>query len=308
MYDLLSDAAYTFNFVGTRTSHYTKNSTDIILKHEGVPSIRADQILAGGLGQASLSTKLNQYDIDIVLLHAGTNDIIQADASSINHNSHATTKTEIEDIITTLQAKNPQVTIFVAKVIPIYQNPDWSLGLNKLLTESWANAVSTETSKVIIVDQHTGMTANDYADGDPGKIGVHPNQNGENKMAQKWFDALKKLELFINQLRIDPAFTLSAPSSGYIGKDITITANSHSNAPITFTSSSTGVCSIQHATLHPITVGRCEILVEQKATAKYHASHQTLSINILAKKIQKITLAVAKQKVEINKTFSPEIS
>jgi lysophospholipase L1-like esterase len=308
LYELLNNAAYAFNFVGTRTSNYNDNNgNNISLNHDGMPSIRADQIIDGGLEQASLMTKLNQYDIDIVLLHAGTNDIIQESASSINDNSHATTKVEIENIITILQAKNPQVTILVAKVIPIYQNPDWSLGLNVLLTETWADSVSTNSSKVIIVNQHSGMTANDYSDGDLGQIGVHPNQSGEDKMAQKWFDAMTPLDIFANQLRLDPELTVTAPASRYFGNDITLTTlttTSNSDAPITFSSTSPTVCSISQDTIHPLTDGNCTILVEQEANNNYLAVSESVIINILAKKDQTISLAAAKQSVVINKTFS----
>ncbi len=303
LYDLLNNAGYEFNFVGTRTSNYNNNVTNVSLKHDGVPSIRADQILAGGLSQAPLTTKLNQYDIDIVLLHAGTNDIIQAGASSINHNSHATTKVDIENIITTLQAKNPQVTILVAKVIPIYQNPDWSLGLNTLLTNTWANSISTDTSNVIIVNQHSGMTENDYADGSSGQMGVHPNQSGEDKMAQKWFDAMTPLDLFANQFRSDPELTVTAPASKYFGNDITLTTTSNSDATINFSSTSPAVCSINQDKIHPLTSGHCTILIEQEANNNYLAVSESVVINILAKKDQTLSLAAAKQSVIINKTF-----
>jgi len=300
LYDLLTNAGYSFEYVGTRSSSYNS----LTLQHEGMPGIRADQIIHGGLGQAPLTTKLNQYPIDIVLLHAGTNDIIQGNASSINDNSHATTKSEIEDIITTLQAKNAQVTILVAKVIPIYQNPDWSLGLNMLLTNSWANAVSTNTSKVIIVDQHTGMTANNYADGSQGVIGVHPNQSGETKMAQKWFDALKNIDLLANQLRSDPELTITAPSSANLGNDITLATTSKSDAEISFASTSPAICSANQQTITPITSGSCTILIEQTANNNYLAVSQTVTITILEKKNQTVSLAAAKQKITITKKIS----
>jgi len=299
LYDLLTNAGYSFEYVGTHSSSYGQ----ITLKHDGKPSIRADQILNGGLGEAPLTTKLNQYSIDIVLLHAGTNDIIQVNASSINDNSHAITKSEIEDIITTLQAKNPQVTILVAKVIPIYQNPDWSLGLNTLLTDSWANAVSSNTSKVIIVDQHSNMSANDYADGNSGQIGVHPNQSGETKMANKWFDSLKELDVLADQFRSDPEFTLTAPSTAYVNNSFTLVTTSKSNEVINFTSTSPAICSANQQTITTISTGLCTVLVEQAANNDYLAVSQSVAITILDKKEQTVSLAAAKQNITITKTI-----
>ena len=170
--DLLTSGGYDFDYVGTE-------GTDPLL-HEGVSGIRADEILNGSATVDPLATKLTNYDIDIVLLHSGTNDILQNDVD--DHQTLA----DIEGIISALQAKNTNVTVYVAKIIPI-NDPDESTGLNALLTPAWAATLEANvpTSTIKIVDQHTGITAVDL-----NADLIHPNQTGEDKMAQKWFDAI----------------------------------------------------------------------------------------------------------------------
>ena len=59
-------------------------------------------------------------------------------------------------------------------------------------------------SPVIFVDQNSGFNANtDTYDG------VHPNDAGEAKMAQKWFDALKD---YLDSIDVNP------PQNNQIGR------------------------------------------------------------------------------------------
>ena len=301
LYNLLTDAGYDFNFVGTRSSSYGS----ITLKHEGVSSIRADQILNGGLGQAPLNNKLTQYGIDIVLLHAGTNDILQGYWAGDNTAYTAsTTLADIENIIAALKLKSANSIILVAKVIPNHEynlaNGDLSIPLNSLLSNDWAQSLSTNSFKVIIVDHHSDMQSgtqtNDYA-----TDFIHPNQSGETKMANKWFDALKELDLLANQLRSDPDLTITAPSSVNFGNDITLATSSKSNAEISYTSTSPTICSANQQTITAVTSGACTIFVEQAANNDYLAVSQSVAITILEKKDQTISLAAAKQKITITK-------
>ncbi|MEE9444391.1 MAG: GDSL-type esterase/lipase family protein [Cocleimonas sp.] len=175
LYELLNGAQFNFEFVGTDASTYTQaNGTSIELKHEGHPSWRADEI------DNNLTSWLTSYGVpvDIALVHAGTNDILQTQGTN------AETVTDIENIIAKLQASNANITLLIAKIIPI-QNPDTTVALNALLTDAWAAAQSTATSSVKVVDHHSGFTASDLS-----ADLIHPNVAGEAKMAQTWFEAI----------------------------------------------------------------------------------------------------------------------
>ena len=180
LYSLLTSGSYDFEFVGNESSTFGS----ITLKHEGHPGLRADEIDSG------INTWYDSIGgvIDIVLLHAGTNDILQSQGTDAN------TQSDIEAIILKLQTKNPNIIILVANIIPV-NNPDEAISLNALLDTTWASTYSTTTSSVLIVDHNTGFVIpTDYSPIDLPDY-IHPSQSGEDKMANKWLDALTQLPI-----------------------------------------------------------------------------------------------------------------
>jgi lysophospholipase L1-like esterase len=169
-----------FDLVGSQNSNhsgqlvwpdYKGHSFD--RDHEGRPGWRAEQILA------LLPTWLKGYMPDIVLLHIGTNDVIanQTTLSTIN---------EIGQIIDVLRADNPKVIVLLAKIIPAI-DPVLNqriIELNQQI-DRLAMSKSTIESPVVIVDQNLGFNVTEDTND-----GVHPNRIGEEKMAQKWFEAV----------------------------------------------------------------------------------------------------------------------
>ncbi|MEE9444071.1 MAG: SGNH/GDSL hydrolase family protein [Cocleimonas sp.] len=230
LYDKLTTAGYDFEFVGSLPDDDTlTNGT----KHEGHSGWRADEI------NNNLAGWLTGYGIDFALIHLGTNDIIQGQGNQ-------TTLNDLEAIIDKLQTENQNITIFVAKIIPLFYLEsdhviavDQTFGLNSLI--NGISDKSTSTSKVIVVDQHTGMTlVDDLSDR------IHPNGTGEEKMAQKWFDALQTEISQPSETNLE--FQQQPPSTAYRGDTITIVANSsNSDGNITYSTSSTttsNICSV----------------------------------------------------------------
>ena len=115
---------------------------------------------------------------DIILLHAGHNHFVEE--QPIGGIIAAT-----EQIITTARTINPTVIVLVAQVIPAGKLPKYSYipDLNKEL------AKLADHLDVELVDQATGFdwTTDTVADK------VHPNAKGAEKMAARWFEALKPL-------------------------------------------------------------------------------------------------------------------
>ncbi|MEE9326609.1 MAG: invasin domain 3-containing protein [Cocleimonas sp.] len=199
LYTLLNNEGFDTAFVGTQSNFFG----NVRLYHEGHPGKRADFIdnnINAWYDGYLASFNINQ--VDIVLLHAGTNDILHHLDGSFP-TTDTQTRIDIEGIISKLQAKNPDITVLVAKLIPLEATvTDKATGLNTLLTTTWANSKSVGNSSVIIVDQNSGfITPNDYADTD-----IHPNQSGENKMASKWFDTLIQQQI-IQQSKTLPVTT-----------------------------------------------------------------------------------------------------
>jgi len=177
-----SGSGVSFDFVGSMNTNFNGSpafpNAGFDRDHEGHWGWFADQLLNG------LPGWLANYTPDVVLLHAGSND-------AFNFHSTSSTVAELEQIIDVLRADNSRVIILLAKLIPV-NNPPLNTNIIALNAQI-AGIVSRKNSPVspvILVDQNTGFNAaSDTYDG------VHPNSSGEEKMAQKWFDAIMALDL-----------------------------------------------------------------------------------------------------------------
>jgi lysophospholipase L1-like esterase len=180
LWNELIDAEIDFDFVGTQSSNRNGNPPWPEYKgyvfdrdHEGHSAWRAEQILE------ELPEWLEGYTPAIVLLHIGTNDAFA------NQPIPSTVK-EIKQIISVLRDDNPEVIILLAQVLPVRDpvSNKWINELNEKI-DKIGESESTEESPVVIVDQNSEFdVSEDTYDG------IHPDESGEEKMAQKWFDAI----------------------------------------------------------------------------------------------------------------------
>ena len=90
---------------------------------------------------------------------------------------------EIRAIIKKLRADNPNITILLSNLIPFSDAPAKLQDLNARI-ETLVMEQDTRTSHLFFVDQNTGYSVEYNYDG------VHPDKEGERRMAEKWFDAL----------------------------------------------------------------------------------------------------------------------
>jgi lysophospholipase L1-like esterase len=109
---------------------------------------------------------------DIALVHLGTNDLLGGAAP-------AEITTGLSDLVSTLQSANPSIRILLARLIPMASGPSVSL-LNGMIG-------GLASSSVTVVDQNTGFNAAT----DLRPDGVHPNDDGEAKIAGAWLAPLK---------------------------------------------------------------------------------------------------------------------
>lgn len=192
----LIDAEYDFDLVGSMTQQYSKYNPgpapqpdyrghQFDQDHEGHFAWRVGEIIKGrehdnGSGKGKLADWLKGYDLDIALIHLGTNDAFM-------RIPHKVTTHNLKTIISLLREDNPEVVILLAQLIPAAQSPgdDSAVeALNKIIPKI-ASSMTTEQSPVIVVDHFSGfdITTDTYDK-------VHPNASGEEKMAQAWFDAI----------------------------------------------------------------------------------------------------------------------
>lgn len=179
----LLDAGVGFNYVGSMTYGCRGSPVWPTYKghmfdqhHEGHGGYRTRDLLA------ILPGVLQNYTPDIVLLHAGTNDVWQ-------HETAGGSADNLKTIIDTLRVKNPAVTVVLAKILPM--PGAWDQGVNDLnaLIDGIAAAKTQVNSPVIVVDMNSGFTA----PADFRRDGIHPSDVGEWKMAERWFTAIRGL-------------------------------------------------------------------------------------------------------------------
>jgi len=195
----LVDANIKFDFVGSMDNQYdgfSKGKTPqpdykglkFDKDHEGHFAWSTYDIVKGyatndGRGSGNLAQWVKKYDFDIALVHLGTND-------AFHRSKHDAVFQELKNLIEVLRSDNPNAVILLAKMIPAKRQPGDGKAvqdLNDSVIPKVAKELGTKSSPIIVVDHFSGFDAkSDTYDG------VHPNESGEEKMAQRWFEAIKE--------------------------------------------------------------------------------------------------------------------
>ena len=165
LWQRLVNGRFTVDFVGTGFNGPAGLGDH---DHEGHSGWRIDQI------DANIVNWLRTTTPRTILLHIGTNDMIQNPA-----NAPARLATLLDRMI----AQAPNAEIFVATIIPLSGQDANVRSFNAGLISA-VQARANAGRHVHLVDMFNALTTADLADG------VHPNANGYNKMAAVWFNAL----------------------------------------------------------------------------------------------------------------------
>lgn len=124
-----------------------------------------------------------QNPADIVLVHAGHN-------YSAEENPVAGMILHLGRIIATARNINPRVIFLVAQVIPSGKLPKYGyIPAYNMAVAKLVKALDTPEQRVILVDQADGFNWSTDTIADK----VHPSQQGAEKMAERWFEALQKI-------------------------------------------------------------------------------------------------------------------
>ena len=176
LWKMLKTTGARVDFVGSMKRNYPDAKpahSDFDMDHEGHWGWQTGEVLAKIDGWAA------EHVPDIVLLHLGTNDILHGQKNQ-------DTVEKLRGIIVVLRKHNSGVKIFLAQLIPMGGKAA-NLKIQELnqLIPDMAHSMTSEASPVRIVDQYEGFDAlKDTSDG------IHPNESGIEKMAQKWCQAL----------------------------------------------------------------------------------------------------------------------
>ncbi|MCX5069446.1 ricin-type beta-trefoil lectin domain protein [Micromonospora lupini] len=143
--------------------------------HQGHPGWRIDQIDANIVGW------LNTQRPQTVLLHIGTNDILQ------NYNV-STAPNRLSTLIDKITATVPTAEVFVAQIIPISNSgQDAAARTFNAAIPGIVQSKVNAGKRVHVVDMHSALTTADLIDG------VHPTAGGYDKMAARWYSALQSV-------------------------------------------------------------------------------------------------------------------
>ncbi len=171
LYDLLVNAGYEVDYVGTSTG----NSEGLVEKeHEGHGGWRIDQLDANVAGWFNAIE-----DPDIILLHIGTNDFGQGNdtVNAINR---------IDALITKMAGLRPNAHIVVTNIMERGepQNSQIQAQFNPFI-EGVVEDQMDAGNLVSFLDMRSAVPLSDMPDN------LHPNQTGYGKMAAAWFGAIE---------------------------------------------------------------------------------------------------------------------
>jgi len=169
----LTDAGYRVEYTGSKQAATPAGP----LRHEGYGGKNAE-FLATVIGKS-----FREHPADIVLIHAGHNHFIEE--KPVPGIVAAT-----ESMVRSVRAVNPKVIVLVAQVIPSGKLPKYSYipDLNDALARMVAR-LHDPKQPVVVVNQADGFDWRTDTIADH----VHPNAQGAEKMAMRWFEALKPL-------------------------------------------------------------------------------------------------------------------
>lgn len=185
-----------FDYIGSRIDNYhlqysaypTYAGREFDRQHEGHGGWRAQDLVTGCTAadpcrtksQGSLGSWLTGYTPDIVLLHIGTNDILQGAP-------WYTTAFSVWYTIQFLRVDNPNVVILLGQIPPMNGRVQSSQLLNYIYA-ILAQSTTQPSSPVLLVDHFTGFNPLTLT-----TDGIHPNAAGEEWMATRWHAAIRQV-------------------------------------------------------------------------------------------------------------------
>lgn len=190
-----------FDLVGTLSNDPGCGLGSYDMDNQGYSSSLITEVVAGittARGCDPACPSLNTFKTafaaatpDVVLMHYGTNDVWNAKPTSQVISAYST-------LIDAVREANPFVVLLVAQIIPMNVTNATCTGCScpgcptaipafNAALATLAMSKSTDASPVIVVDQYTGFDA--ILD---TKEGVHPNTQGSQKMADRWYAALTR--------------------------------------------------------------------------------------------------------------------
>lgn len=174
LWHLLNDNGIDFDFVGDENSASIPRDFD--MHHAGYAGAKVDDLIR--------NFSVVPHAPDVILLHIGSNDILAGE-------SVVSTVAEIEQLLILLRSAYPDAIVLLARLLPL-GDPTANAQIDLLNLElTRLICLNPEIGNTVhLVDLNSNFhTAHDLI-GD-----IHLNQQGAEKVAQCWLDALEKFVL-----------------------------------------------------------------------------------------------------------------
>jgi lysophospholipase L1-like esterase len=234
LYNLLTNAGYTLDFIGTQRGSTLAPMPDV--DHEGHIGYRLDHIDAGFTAWAD-----QVADPDIIVLQVGSNDFAQN--QDLQHITN-----RLDHLISRITQNRPQAKLIVCNLFLRTDYPDLNERARTIYNPFVPGIVARHAARgeeVWFVNLQDALSAEDLADG------LHPNQIGYNKVATNIFPLLTKL---ITPLGVTNLLAITHAAGSSSWKDVTVTFNKPLQAESVkkdnFTLS--GGLSVESASLDPL--------------------------------------------------------
>jgi lysophospholipase L1-like esterase len=187
----LTTADISFQFVGD----WDSNPTDFLTAtgntgNSGHGGWRIDQI------QNNITNWQEAFTPDVVLLHIGTNDILQG--ANLGTGGFDTSKaiSRLNTLLNTIYTNNSSVSVVLSTIIPVADSRDsYVKNYNALLSSTVVPYFTSLGHSIILADNYKnfindagGYRSDLYSDG-----AIHPNAAGYQKMADTWFSSLQNI-------------------------------------------------------------------------------------------------------------------
>lgn len=173
LWRMLAAAGYSVDFVGSSRMNrsFFPPNPDFDRDHEGHWGWRIDEI------RGRIEEWVSTAAPDVVLIHLGTNDINRGEKPE-------DVAAELCELIDAIRRVAPRAQVLVAGIIPAAGTEAQIARMNDVV-RGLLRVRGPAGPRVRVVDQFTGFeVAADTYDG------VHPNDAGDRKLAERWFDAL----------------------------------------------------------------------------------------------------------------------
>ncbi|MBE8518551.1 ricin-type beta-trefoil lectin domain protein [Amycolatopsis sp. H6(2020)] len=172
LWQRVTAGSYQVDFVGSQANGPASLGDH---DHEGHPGWRIDQI------DANIASWLRTSTPHTVLLHIGTNDVLQ------NHDV-AGAPARLSALVDHITGTAPDAEVFVATIIPMANSGQEAAGRAFNATiPGMVQSKQNAGKHVHLVDMHAALTTADLIDG------VHPTAGGYDKMAAVWYSALQSV-------------------------------------------------------------------------------------------------------------------